>query len=508
MTESRSNFSIAGCFCSHCEEELNINPACKDLDTYLSAWQDNNKDARAASVFSKAGLVAQPTSTHNWIVFISVVQAIAAIGSGFGYGVDYEPILGCVLASYGLAMGLFLKRRWFQTARFWIAFGMWPICALYTLPAICLCTTHGHPDFCFDDEIGDKRYWCYISWFIVLWLVLTAFIWTIPALGSAHLVVPMILFSIAYMTMGAATVYDHAHVSGSVLLVLAISVMLVALYLLWQRRRAVIKANEIIRPYRVEYKKEWGEINTDKLNEWNKLWKEKIGSKYEIKLSWYNISNGSKGVKQTLHTKKLSTLYMQGHVVNDWFQDTVSRLVPPGATFQSCNQIKSHIRAVEKIRRTYFGQVELLCDVVRASIICTSFSQMVQTLQNILNAHEKETIKIVRGKNRFAANYNTERTGGYRDVLLSIKTRGFTPTSSHDFDPKDYGENSMEDFYMTCKNHIAEIQIHYYPMWNIKENFQPPIQENDEASLSETFISKTTMNGHEAYVHYRTIRAN
>lgn len=171
---------------------------------------------------------------------------------------------------------------------------------------------------------------------------------------------------------------------------------------------------------------------------------------------------------------RLSKLYRHAHVVNAWFQKVVE------GWQRQCNSadeytpidVKDPDRAIEKIRRTYFGVVSRLTDAVRASIVVDSIDEVDKILKIIAS---DKSVTIVRGKNRFDPKYPVSETGGYRDFQLLVRCSGVEiPGDLKD----DVG------FVADCQAICAEVQIHVKDILQFKNT-----------------------RGHEGYTRFRKIMA-
>lgn len=138
--------------------------------------------------------------------------------------------------------------------------------------------------------------------------------------------------------------------------------------------------------------------------------------------------------------RRVASRYRHGFVVNIWLQDTLiadwRKQMGLGAGQEFCN-IKNPERAWVKARRSYFGDVSRLTDVVRGEIILDTVEQLVKMLKII---REDLRVEVMRGKNRFlmtpvdeqraelgadtglepGVGGNVKERKGYRDIQLSL----------------------------------------------------------------------------------------
>lgn len=106
-----------------------------------------------------------------------------------------------------------------------------------------------------------------------------------------------------------------------------------------------------------------------------------------------------------------------------------------------CAAVKSEARALQKYFRTYGRQYAHLCDLVRTSLVFDNLSGMVFCLEKLAEHPEILILKNTLAKCRFTLNYDSQKSGGYRDVQLSIKLR------------------TKEAFERGIENHICEVQL-------------------------------------------------
>jgi len=84
---------------------------------------------------------------------------------------------------------------------------------------------------------------------------------------------------------------------------------------------------------------------------------------------------------------------------------------------QRSSLLKSVDRSVEKLARVYRGQVWMLLDIVRDSIVVDDVASVCRFLALCV---EDQEIQVLRVKNRMSPSYNSRESCGYRDVLINF----------------------------------------------------------------------------------------
>jgi hypothetical protein len=74
-------------------------------------------------------------------------------------------------------------------------------------------------------------------------------------------------------------------------------------------------------------------------------------------------------------------------------------------------------RVIEKVVRSYQGDVSRICDIVRQ---CIAFDTVHDICEAVRAMGTDPEIQVVRIKNRMSPSYDTRVSGGYRDVLLNV----------------------------------------------------------------------------------------
>ena len=180
----------------------------------------------------------------------------------------------------------------------------------------------------------------------------------------------------------------------------------------------------------------------------------------------------------------LDSLYMQAYLMEPIFSHKVHQIallaqaafLAPGIlpdtgahTFVAAEEwdpkrtmLKSVDRSIEKISRSYQGDVAPLVDVCRACMVLQDIEHINKVIRLIADDPQ---LQIVRVKNRLSRNYDSSGSAGYRDVLVNLRiSNGLTQT---------FG----------LEQHVCELQL----------------------SL-EQFMILRKAEGHKRYVEYRNKR--
>eukprot|EP00747_Dinoflagellata_sp_TGD_P135367 gnl/TRDRNA2_/TRDRNA2_175457_c0_seq2.p1 gnl/TRDRNA2_/TRDRNA2_175457_c0~~gnl/TRDRNA2_/TRDRNA2_175457_c0_seq2.p1 ORF type:complete len:575 (+),score=63.10 gnl/TRDRNA2_/TRDRNA2_175457_c0_seq2:112-1836(+) len=159
----------------------------------------------------------------------------------------------------------------------------------------------------------------------------------------------------------------------------------------------------------------------------------------------------------------LDVLYKQAHAlcrplhrrVQNWAAASDGTSVGP--------PLKKETRVLQKVMRSYGGDVSRVLDIVRASIVYPGLHDLTVGLRTII-ADENVVIKSI--KNRFDSTYDASASAGYRDICLILQLI--------DNETKSAG----------CHLHMCEVQLHVQSLFSIK---------NDE--------------GHARYIEWRNLRS-
>ena len=178
-------------------------------------------------------------------------------------------------------------------------------------------------------------------------------------------------------------------------------------------------------------------------------------------------SYGSKKPRQCI--KDLFVLISQAHALNDHFQACVEQWAkPPGSSTETGTVIhscppKRLSRSIEKLHRSYRGDAGRLIDLVRSAITFDDFDMLVACVKGIVANPE---VAILNYKNRFAADYDSSTSAGYRNVSISLII--------------------VDDFTMGKRldRHVCELQLGLKVLNKLKKD-----------------------GGHKRYVQWRNLRA-
>ena len=79
--------------------------------------------------------------------------------------------------------------------------------------------------------------------------------------------------------------------------------------------------------------------------------------------------------------------------------------------------VKQAARAVEKMLRSYANDARRLKDLVRNNVTCSTLDEVADKFERIAR---DESVAIVQIKNGFDPGYDSRKSGGYRDIKLSL----------------------------------------------------------------------------------------
>jgi hypothetical protein len=80
--------------------------------------------------------------------------------------------------------------------------------------------------------------------------------------------------------------------------------------------------------------------------------------------------------------------------------------------------LKRHRRTMEKLLRSYNADLSRLLDISRNLIVFDNMSDLTMALGIIVT---DENVRVERLKNRLSKDYDSEETGGYRDVCINLR---------------------------------------------------------------------------------------
>jgi len=101
--------------------------------------------------------------------------------------------------------------------------------------------------------------------------------------------------------------------------------------------------------------------------------------------------------------------------LNNWYQDVVAGWAEFLQLNHKAAPRKKKARAYEKVERSYNGDVSRVLDFVRSSIVADTIEEATRVLRFVL---AQGTVFCI--KNRYDLDYDSQETGGYRDVNLQL----------------------------------------------------------------------------------------
>lgn len=114
--------------------------------------------------------------------------------------------------------------------------------------------------------------------------------------------------------------------------------------------------------------------------------------------------------------------------INEWYQDVVRHWAEELKVMHKAAPLKKQGRVLEKIERSYHGDVRKVLDLVRASIIVDTVREARQALDLVLKEADVFVLKC-----RYDLAYDGKATNGYRDMNLQLSFRQLEGTQFDGF---------------------------------------------------------------------------
>lgn len=490
----------------------------RDLDDKLWSWKDTDQYAKASASFTSAGFAASSRAQTTTLVFgiMSVLWVIFNVAI-LKYPITYG-MLAIVCAGFWF-LGIFLLPRLRQTRRAiqWVKFGLVPSWIFFVLQAYCTCDCSANtglqmciayrnnatqprecaaallqPESQSDEGSGSGSFdadeimpsytmyeLCTVFFFHGISYLLLILFFNVSH-GKWHLVGALVAVVLTTGVQGLFGVLTVSTTAAKVYCGIAVVGIFALIWTVWTRWKAVTAAYALVATDRARYDNIW---DTHLARQSNVSL-----AKEELDKAWIDAMVPKTSQEQP--TNRLAKLYYHASSVNSWYQKKVEhwhskikREKKNNINSFTHTSIKSVERTIEKARRVYFGIVANVCDIVRASIVVSTLDDARLLFQLIA---EDPDVEIVRGKNRFLSGSSAKKSGGYRDLQLSLRLVGF---------------NGMLDdatASLSCKQHIAEMQIHLDEIYKIK-------MEDGEGD-AELYINEPELQtGHGRYARFRTL---
>lgn len=224
-------------------------------------------------------------------------------------------------------------------------------------------------------------------------------------------------------------------VSTGLYLLLGGMFLAIPVYFRVMRRLELSNAKKALRPHLLAYNQIWAPIAEEQADALKQL------------VEWVGIQPNQRALQPETN---LDTLYEMARQLNTWFQLVVAEWVchldgVEGVVGIEHHQapVKQPTRAMEKLQRSYQGNVARLLDLARSTII-------VKTIDDVLTVAKLISLqaRVHFVKNRFDPAYDGEDTGGYRDLNMQISLSELEGT--------------------LFEGHIFEMQIHLDAIAKIK----------------------------------------
>eukprot|EP00039_Didymoeca_costata_P028875 m.22382 g.22382 ORF g.22382 m.22382 type:complete len:575 (+) comp7393_c0_seq4:240-1964(+) len=506
----------------------------KQLDYYNANWNDTDPEARDSSPFSRAGILASPRA-HLVLLVIGLLCVLQVIVSLALEPIEMGSIVLLVTSIQCFGIWICLRKQYYNYALRWMRWFAFPYLIMFPIMVTCECQPHHANGVCFKTDY-ESTDWCINSSVDVAMASLFILVFVTPKLGPYQLVTLMLSVTVIFLKSGVFWIITSKTggkiALGAIHIFVGLWAGIYLYYLVSRRIIAIRKAEAMILQDRQRYDGVWSNIMTDDFKD------DYIGDlgKYWKRLS---ITFVRGGVYQP-ETRSLAALYNHADYVNPWFQRLVKEWAVEASrkslakeetdpTSTPCqyyaSDVKDPIRAMEKIHRLYFGRIQKVLDVVRATIVCATVQDII-TLLSVITKDNGPRILLLRGKNRFSLKDKAKLTGGYRDLQLSIRCVGF---KFEDVDAPEWPIDSQKPNKSMCSKHVAELQIHLKEIFEVKTMVDEDYAwDDDETSelfgsgdLEEELLTgnmklrkkgrKPTafenLSGHERYKRRRTILA-
>jgi hypothetical protein len=493
-----------------------------ELDVDLWRWVDNDPDARASAAFTGAGFIA--TRRGQTIVYIAgllntfVILPITAL-DGFTYGL----LAAAFISLWAFLLFLTIRNHKQKIALKIFRYGIIPVLMCTVLATVCrcncdavatsVCGAGGYQNLnhigqeCLANQslvgAGPMAVECPAAFFTLFSCALCLLFFNMH--GKYHLIGGLFGFGLDLVTDGIFNMPMGNFALGAIYLSFGVFVWVTAAVSVRNRYAAVAQAKALVQGDKAKYDRIWEEYSVKSLFS--------VVNFVALKAVWAKMNVTQLKTRQP--TESLTSLYADAAAVNPWFQDKVHewkcKLTERDTSTTSrwrqrlFIDIKKAPRSIEKIRRSYFGVVSQLCDVVRGSIVVETLDDAAKLLAIISS---DEAVQIVRGKNRFSQHYDANVSAGYRDIQLNLQIVGVKTESDHP-EPE------------RLPLHVVEMQIHLRSIHDLKtkgeSELEPdtttgegPVREGSWGFTTEdTEPSITTLTtGHGRYKLFRALMGN
>lgn len=198
--------------------------------------------------------------------------------------------------------------------------------------------------------------------------------------------------------LGKAKYWSFAH--GIVDLCLGTIALSIVAWFFTRHHIVLRRAWRDLRPDRARYEERWNALKETQTSDLEDL--AEIAQEHE-----------QEKVIQPL--KDLDGLFAVAEMLNEWYQETVEGWANVLHLRHKRAPLKKWERVLEKVQRSYQGDVTRVLDFVRSSLIVDTVAEAKKALEFAL-----DQAKVHALKNRYDPSYDGKVTAGYRDINLQL----------------------------------------------------------------------------------------
>ena len=342
-------------------------------------------------------------------VLIGVLNIAAQSWAAVQYGfVTYGQAAIIYLGVWCCVVNALVWARYPKAAIWYLKEGFLIVPVLWFFSNLCVCNCKiQRGDFCSANH--DKLYPCYprdeVSYSVtrdqycpiycanLVLMIVYVFLTHSKQYNHIQALYMLVILALGFYTAGAQLILG-GWVALGWLCIFAATCMIIAAYVIYNRRLAAIRrANMII-------------ANDASLYDdiWDSVMREMAVAIAHLDDVWSKLRERSPSrLTETPEQgdDSLKMLFRHARVVNVWYQRKVAfwrgklqAKFPPKGTAEPHDPvpIKNPTRSIEKIRRSYFGVVSRASDIVRASIICNTMDEIAYLVELICDDPDVDCI--------------------------------------------------------------------------------------------------------------------
>jgi hypothetical protein len=182
-------------------------------------------------------------------------------------------------------------------------------------------------------------------------------------------------------------------------------------YLLRQRFQALSEAKNLALEDAARYNNLWASISNEA------EFREAVRS---LDLAWAKAMEGACADAKLQRARDIEELFHCADMLNPLLQSKAEQWAKTSGGRHAAAPVKSEVRALQKVYRSYKTNWLKLCDLVRTALVFETIGQIQHCLEVIASDREIELLKVDDAKQRFSL-AETATSGGYRDVQLSLR---------------------------------------------------------------------------------------